>query len=106
MFWKTKTKVKSIIKKETGCYCCNCQEYEPGSGNNNGYCPLIYWRYNLMFNIKETYYCKEFRIKLKWAKKYFADTHSRNPKACLIYRITVVHGVKRTPGMISDAPMN
>jgi hypothetical protein len=103
LLWKTKTKVIPIIKEEIDCCCCNCVEYDAGENGAKGYCPLIYWRYDLALKMDDHWFCREIKIKQKWQHKYFIDVHSRPKEDGIIYKIENA-GVKRSPGMISDVP--
>ena len=83
--------------------CCgNCEEFDPCKGDK-GFCPRIYWPYDVMY-INEQWFCKDFAIAKKYRDDYRVNKKSRPADKCLLEQLKRL-GVKKHSAMISDCVM-
>ena len=90
-------------KKLTRLCCGNCEEFKTHE-NGWGYCPEIYWPYDIN-RIKEQSFCVNFVLAKRFRDEYRVDKKSRDKSQCLLERIRK-QGIRRRSAMnTSDCVM-
>lgn len=98
--------LKTLLKpkKQLTFVCCaNCEEFDP-TKPGYGFCPGIYWPYDLL-EINEDWFCKNFVLARKYQDKYRVDKKSRPAEQGIIEQLKRL-GVKSRSAMnTSDCVM-
>lgn len=93
-------------KKELAYICCgNCEEFEEWKKDKaKGFCPAMYWRYNLSWVCRTSYCSTWFRLAKRFQDEYKIKIGSRKKEECLVERLKNA-GRKEVLGIISDCVM-
>ena len=95
----------STPKEEVSLCCGNCEEFDPsGYPAGKGYCPAIYWRYDLL-NLRDHWFCRNFQLAQRFRAQYRVDKKKRDPEDGII-SVLLRKGVRRRSGLnTSDSVM-
>lgn len=93
-----------IKKPLAGISCANCEYYEPHKNDpekGKGFCPKIYWSYNIL-TILPHFFCRpNFRLAERFRANFRIDWKTRKNNKCLIKAIED-GGIKKRSAMLGD----
>jgi hypothetical protein len=78
-----------LARKEIFFCCGNCENFEDGkpeTTNQNGFCPNIYWTYDINRTHSKCF-CRDFTIAKRFNNKYRVDMKSRPAEKGFIAQI-------------------